>query len=135
MNWKSFALAFVVVLVLNAVSSFLIHAMLLRGDYAKFPNLLRTQDDANAHFPYMLLNFLVFSLALVWMYAHGVEAKPWLGQGLRFGLAVWGLTSLPWYLTYYAVQPWPGSVVVKQIGYELVQKVLLGLAAAALYRK
>lgn len=48
---------------------------------------------------------------------------------------MWALTSLSWYLTYYAVQPWPGSLVVKQIGYELGQKLLLGVAAAALYRK
>ena len=135
MNWKKFAIALVVVFVLDAGFGFLIHGVLLNADYAQYPNLLRTQDDANAHFPFMLLNFLFFSLAFVWIYAHGVEDKPWIGQGIRFGLAVWLLTSVSTYLTYYAVQPWSGGIVAKQIGYELVRALVLGLVAAALYRK
>lgn len=135
MNWKKFVLTVVVVLVVNAVAGFVIHGVLLNADYAQFPNLLRTQEDANAHFPFMLLNFLFFSLGFVWIYAHGVEDKPWLGQGIRFGLAVWLITSLSTFLTYYAVQPWPGSTVAKQIGYELVMMLMLGVVAAALYRK
>ena len=67
--------------------------------------------------------------------AQGVEDKPWVGQGLRFGLAVWFLTSVAGFLTYYAVQPWGGDIVVKQILYELPRGLVLGLAAAAIYRK
>jgi hypothetical protein len=135
MNWKKYALAFVVVLVLKTVLGFVIHGVLLNADYAQFPNLLRTQEDANAHFPYMLLNFVAFSLGFVWIYAHGLEEKPWFGQGIRFGLAVWLLASVSTFLTYYAVQPWPGALVGKQIGYELIEMLLLGIAAAVLYRK
>lgn len=135
MNWKKFALTVVVVFVVNAVSSFLIHAVLLSTDYAQHPNLLRTQEESQAYFPFMLLNFLFFSLGFVWIYAQGVEDKPWLGQGVRFGLAVWVITSLSTYLTYYAVQPWSGGIVAKQISFELVRGLLLGLVAAALYRK
>ncbi|HLG42191.1 MAG TPA: DUF1761 family protein [Planctomycetota bacterium] len=135
MNWKSFAIAVAGVSVLNAVTSFLIHAVLLHGDYAQHPALLRTQEESQAYFPFMLLNFLAFSVAFVWIYAFGVQAKPWLGQGLRFGLLVWLMTSVTTYLTYYAVQPWPGALVAKQIGYELARTLALGVAASALYRK
>ncbi|MGH9778616.1 MAG: hypothetical protein ACRD5I_09415 [Candidatus Acidiferrales bacterium] len=135
MNWKRFALAVVVVLVLNNVFGFLVHGMLLQADYANYPNLLRTQEDSANYFHWMLLNFVVFSVAFVWIYAQGVEDKPWVGQGLRFGLAVWFLTSVAGFLTYYAVQPWGGDIVVKQILYELPRGLVLGLAAAALYRK
>ncbi len=34
--------------------------------------------------------------------------KPFLGQGLRFGIAIAILMTIPVYLIYYAVQPWPG---------------------------
>lgn len=135
MKWKPFALAFVVVLIVNAVLGFLVHGMLLQGDYARYPNLLRTQEDAARHFPSMLLNFVFFSLAFVWVYAHGVEQKPWFGQGLRFGLAIWLLASVSTYLTYYAVQPWSADTVIKQIAFELPMMLLLGITAAALYRK
>ena len=135
MNWKKFFIAFVVVLVLTAVGSFVVHAILLNPDYQQNQHLLRTQEDANAHFPYMLLNFLTFSVAFTWIYAQGVEDKPWLGQGIRFGLAVWLLKSVSGFLTYYAVQPWPASTVHRQIIFELPWMLALGLAAAALYRK
>ncbi|MFQ5694736.1 MAG: hypothetical protein ACE5HB_01975 [Terriglobia bacterium] len=135
MNWKKFAPAFAVAFVINATGGFVIHGRLLQSDYAQYPNLLRAQEDAQAYFPYMLLSLLFFSLGFVWIYAQGVEQKPWLGQGIRFGLAVWVITSLAWFLTYYAIQPWSGSVVARQIGYELVEKLLLGVCVAALYRK
>jgi len=135
MNWKRFALAVLAVLILDNIAGFVIHGTLLQADYAQYPNLLRTQEDAANYFHWMLLNFLVFSVAFVWIYAQGVEDKPWVGQGLRFGVAVWLLTSVPGFLTYYAVQPWGGEVVVKQIFYELPRALVLGLAAAAIYRK
>ena len=135
MNWKRFALAVVAVLILNNIAGFVIHGMLLQADYARYPNLLRTQEDAANYFQWMLLNFVVFSVAFVWIYAQGVEDKPWVGQGLRFGLAAWLLTSVPTFLTFYAVQPWGGDVVVKQILYELPRVLVLGLAAAGIYRK
>lgn len=135
MNWRKFAVAFVAVLVVTVIGSFAIHAVLLQPDYQQNQQLLRSQKDAAAHFPYMLLNFFAFSLAFVWIYAHGVEDKPWLGQGARFGLAVWLLNSVSGFLTYYAVQPWPASTVLRQIGFELPWMLVLGVAAAALYRK
>jgi len=135
MNWKKFVLAAVVVFVVNNLGGFVIHGMLLQADYAQYPNLLRTQEEAQAYFPYMLLQFFFFSLGFVWIYAQGVEDKPWLGQGIRFGLAVWLITSVSTFLTFYAVQPWSGTVVAKQIGFELVERLLLGVAVAALYRR
>ena len=135
MNWKKFVITFVVVLIVTTMGSFVIHAMLLKPDYQQNQQLLRTEQDAAAYFPYMILNFFAFSLAFTWIYAQGVEDKPWLGQGIRFGLAVWLLNSVSGFLTYYAVQPWPGITVARQIGFELPWMLVLGLAAAALYRK
>ena len=135
MNWKKFVITFVVVLIVTTMGSFVIHAMLLQPDYQQNQALLRTEEDAAAYFPYMILNFFAFALAFTWIYAQGVEDKPWLGQGIRFGLAVWLLKSVSGFLTYYAVQPWPGITVARQIGFELPWMLVLGLAAAALYRK
>jgi hypothetical protein len=75
-----------------------------------------------------------FSLGFVWIYAQGVNAKPWLGQGVRFGLAVWVITSLAEYTVSYAVQPWTASVVLTQIGCELVMNLIAGVIVAAIYR-
>ena len=70
----------------------------------------------------------------VWIYARGVEAKPWMAQGVRFGVAVALLTIVPTYMIYFVVQPMPGDVVVKQIVFDGVLMLVLGTVVAWLYR-
>jgi hypothetical protein len=36
------------------------------------------------------------------------------------------------YLIYYAVQPWPTNVVIKQIAFDSIVMLFLGLAAAGI---
>lgn len=135
MNMKRLVWTFVVVLVLSSVGNFVIHGMLLQPTYQQTPQLLRTPEDGAAHAPFLILSFAFFSLAFVWIYAHGVEEKPWLGQGLRYGLAMWLIASVSRYVTYYAIQPWSPNVVGLQIGLELIMLLLLGVVTAAIYRK
>ena len=82
----------------------------------------------------MILAHILMSGAFAWVYARGVEAKPWLGQGLRFGLAVALLAPVPIYIIYYVVQPMPGALVVKQILFDGILVLVLGCVAAFLYR-
>ena len=135
MNTKKFLVTAVVVFIVGFLLNFAIHAVLLHDDYSKLPNLLRTETDAQNHFQYIIVANVLYSLALAWIYAQGVTEKPWIGQGIRFGVAVWLMTAVPGYLTYYAVQPWPPEVIYKSIGFDLVRITLLGILAAALYRK
>ena len=60
--------------------------------------------------------------------------NPWLAQGVRFGIAVALLTTVPTYMIYFVVQPMPGNVVVKQIVFDSVLMVILGMIVAWLYR-
>jgi hypothetical protein len=135
MNTKKFFITWLAVFLIGFTLNFVIHGVLLQGDYSQLPNLLRTQEDAHSYFPFMIVANIVYSLALAWIYAQGVNDRPWLGQGIRFGLAVWLLTAVPTYLVYYAVQPWPEAVIYKSIGFDLVRVTLLGVIAAAIYRK
>jgi hypothetical protein len=50
-------------------------------------------------------------------------------------VAVALLTIVPTYMIYYVVQPMPGAMVVKQIVYDGILLVLLGLLVAYLYRR
>ena len=63
-----------------------------------------------------------------------MENRPWLGQGLRFGLAVALLAVVPIYMIYYVVQPMPGATVVKQIVFDAIVVLVLGALVAYLYR-
>ena len=73
--------------------------------------------------------------ALVWIYSRGVDARPWGGQGLRFGIAVALLSVTPWYIIYYVIQPIPGTTVLKQIVCDSALVILLSLITAFLYRR
>jgi hypothetical protein len=132
---KRFLIAWVVVFVAWMAGSFVVHGLLLGADYASLPNLFRPEAESGKLFPLMLLAHAILAGALVWIYARGVEDTPWMGQGVRFGLAVSLLTIVPTYMIYYVVQPMPGAVVVKQIVYDGILLVLLGLLVAYLYRK
>jgi len=131
---KRFLIAWAVVLVAWFFGSFLVHGVLLGPDYKGLGALFRTDADAQAYFPLMLLAHVMLAGAFVWIYARGVEAKPWLGQGLRFGLAVAFLTTIPTYTIYFVVQPMPGAVVAKQILFDSVLMLALGAITGWLYR-
>jgi hypothetical protein len=131
---KKFFLAWAVLFVAWFVGSFVVHGVLLRPDYMQLTGLFRPQGDEQKYFPLMILAHVILSGAFVWIYARGVEAKPWLAQGVRFGIAVALLTIVPTYLIYFVVQPMPGEVVFKQITFDGVLLVILGTIVAWMYR-
>jgi hypothetical protein len=131
---KKFIIAWVVLFVAWLMGSFLVHGVLLRSDYMQLTTLFRADGDQQQHFPLMILAHVILSGAFVWIYARGAEAKPWMAQGLRFGLAVALLTSVPTYMIYFVVQPMPGDVVMKQILFDSVLMLILGTIIAWLYR-
>jgi len=114
--------------------SFVVHGMLLHDDYAKLGTLFRTEADSRPYFPLMILAHVMLSGALVWIYSRGVEARAWLAQGIRFGIAILLLTIIPTYMIYYVVQPMPGATVVKQIVFDGILLMVLSIVTAFLYR-
>jgi hypothetical protein len=131
---KNFLGTWVVVFILWMVGSFIVHATLLHNDYMALSNMFRTEADAQQHFPLMILAHVVLAGAFTWIYIRGHEAKPWLPQGLRFGVAVALLTVIPTYTIYYVVQPMPGMTVVKQVVFDSIVLLVLGAAAAFMNR-
>jgi hypothetical protein len=131
---KKFIIAWIVLFVAWFIGSFVVHGVLLHPDYMQLTNLYRTESDAQQHFPLMILAHVILSGAFVWIYSRGAEAKPWVAQGVRFGIAIALLTTVPTYMIYFVVQPMPGSVVVKQMIFDSALMVILGLIVAWLYR-
>ena len=125
--------AIVVIFVLSCVFGTLIHAVLLKSDYDALPNVFRASTDVKLLL--IFVAYLAFAIGSVWMYSHGVEDRPWLGQGVRFGIAVWLVLAVPSFLIAYAVQPLPESLVWKQLLYELVNKIVLGIVTAGIVRR
>ena len=131
---RKFVIAWIVIFVAWFLGSFVVHGVLLNADYMRLGTLFRAPADSQRYFPLMILAHVMLSGAFAWIYARGVEPKPWLGQGVRFGIAVAFLTTIPTYLIYFVVQPMPAATVVKQIVFDSVLIVILGVIAGWLYR-
>ncbi|HTB30351.1 MAG TPA: hypothetical protein VK715_15460 [Steroidobacteraceae bacterium] len=131
---RKFLIAWLVIFIAWFAGSFLVHGVLLRSDYMLLTTLFRPEVDPGTFFPLMLLAHVMLAGAFVWIYARGVEAKPWMSQGARFGVAVALLTVVPTYLIYFVVQPMPMNVTVKQIVFDGALTVILGIITAWLYR-
>jgi hypothetical protein len=132
---KKFFIAWIVIFVAWMAGSFVVHGVLLHDDYAKLPGLFRPEADAQQYFPLMVLAHVIMAAAFAWIYSRGVEAAPWLPQGIRFGLAIALLTVIPTYMIYYVVQPMPGLHVVKQVVFDGILVLILGVIAAFIYRQ
>jgi len=86
--------------------------------------------------PIMFVAYLLMGFAATWIYRQGIAASAsWLLQGIRFGLALALVSAVPMYLIYYAVQPLPLSLVVKQSVLQTIAIVLVGIVIALINRR
>jgi hypothetical protein len=123
----------IVVSIAAMLLDFLIHGWLLQSDYNALVarGVMRTQADAQAYLPHMLVAHLLIGFGLTWLYRKGIDhGRPAIGQGLRFGAAVAIMSTIPGYLIYYAVQPLPGALVHKQLLYSTGAMLVLGMLLA-----
>jgi hypothetical protein len=124
--------AIVASFILLSAGGFLIHNVWLMQDYRLHSDLWRAPDAMAHRLPHIYIANLIFSIAAVLIYCRGVEAKPWVGQGIRFGILLALVTVIPNSLVQYFVYPLPHQLVLKwMIGGGLLT-VIVGLAIAAI---
>jgi hypothetical protein len=128
-----FVVSVVVLFFVTMLLGMVVHGILL-GEGYQATGLFRGPEDAQVHFPYMLAAHLFLAIGYTWIYRRGRDERPWLGQGLRFGIAAAMLTAVPMYLIYFAVQPMPGDIVAQQIVLGTLGSLIVGMVAAAINR-
>ena len=109
--------------------SFFVHGWLLAADYAATSGM-RPPAEAQRIIYWLILAQAIFGSAFAWVYYQGKEDKPWLMQGIRFGIAVACLTVIPTYLIYHVVTPVPLALAIKQIVFDTIRVVLMGVVLA-----
>ena len=95
---------------------------------------MRPPAEAQRIIGYLILAQAIFGVAFAWVYFQGKEDKPWLTQGIRFGIAIAALTVIPTYLIYHVVTPVPFALALKQIVYDTIRVVLMGIVLAWINR-
>ena len=121
---KKFFIAWLVIFIVWMAGDFLVHGV----------RLYRSDAESHGYFGWMLLAHVLMAGAFAWIYERGREAKPWMAQGVRYGIAAGLLGVLPGYLIYYAVMPLTGEMVAKQVIFSGILLIVLGIIVAWLYR-
>ncbi len=130
-----FLIAGIAGFLISLFAGFLFHGILLQADYAQLGPIMRTLDDQQAHLPFMLVSHLIKGFAFAWVYTKGVTpGAPALTQGFKFGFATCFLVTIPLYLVYYAVEPMPGMLVGKQIAFDSLTMILMGVVVALIIK-
>ena len=125
------ALATLAAFVLSNVFAGTIHGFVLAGDYAPYEGtLLRSTDGAVWQFVFLPVAHLSVVCGLMWIYMHARLPGSTAAQGLTLGLLAWIMGQVPVWLLWYAEQPWPGLLLVKQLGLELLSSLVIGLTIA-----
>ena len=131
---RKFWISVVAMFVMLYALSIVVHGAILGGEYARQPSPWRPPADAQRMWPIFVVAHLCAALAFSWIYIKGKENKPWLAQGVRYGVAVAVLMIVPFYLIYYVVLPIPFSLAIQQIIYDAIKIVLMGVVLAWINR-
>jgi hypothetical protein len=131
---KRLAATIVAAFVLSQILAVVVHGFVLGPDYGPFyGKLLRSEPGA----PMLLLPVahLSFIVALVWVFSRIDLQGSTLAQGVKLGVVGWLIGQVPLWLLWYAEQPWPGTLVVKQLLLELGSSLILGATIVAVSGK
>lgn len=128
---KRFWVCGVVMFFAAMLLAFVVHGFLLAADYEALGAMYRDASDGARHFPWIVLAHALLGFAMTWIFAQGVSAeRPTLAQGLRFGLAMALVATIPGVLIHFAVQPLPPALAVKQVVFGTLSMLALGALLA-----
>jgi Sec-independent protein secretion pathway component TatC len=122
-----------IMFVMGWALSFVVHGILLGADYYATPGM-RPPEEAQRIISFMILAQALFGIAFAWVYEQGRDDRPWFAQGVRFGIAIAFLTVIPTYLIYHVVTPVSFTLALKQIGYDTIRVLLMGIVVAWINR-
>jgi hypothetical protein len=87
MNYGRLVAAAVVATIVDAIYGFLVYGTALTSQFARFPGVYRTADQAT-YMPILFCGVFLAMLAATLIFAKGYEGGSALGEGIRFGILI-----------------------------------------------
>jgi len=131
MNIKRFLAGGLAIFVIFQVCDFVIHGLILGDVYMSMMNVWR--PDMMSLMWIMYVSSFVFSFLMMYVFVKGYEGRG-IPEGIRFGILIGILTNGIGAFYQYALYPLPFSLIIQWFVYGLVEFILAGIAAAAIYR-
>jgi hypothetical protein len=73
---KTFVISVVAMFVVASLLGFVVHGLIIGGEYAKLTSLFRGEADFMQHYPAMAAANLLFAIGFTWIYRQGREERP-----------------------------------------------------------
>lgn len=132
-NVKSLLITIVVAFVAIQSMDFLVHGVWLKPVYEATASLWRSEAEMQSMMPVMLLGHFLTAGAFTLIYAAAVAEKRRISCTLKYASTM-GLFAGAGQLMMYAVQPYPGSLVVKWIVAGIIESIILGVIVFKVYK-
>jgi hypothetical protein len=130
---KKLLLAIVAAYVVLMFTNYLVHGLWLLSDYAAMPASHRSPQGIMHRFWAMAIGQFFFAALFAYIYARGRERKPWLAQGIRYGIIMTLMTVIPYSLSEYVVYIVPYQLAIKWMIAGGIQLIILGLVVAGIF--
>ncbi len=135
MDLKRWLLAAVGAFVVVFATEFVIHHLWLGEFYKAHAQWWRPEAEMNSMMHLMLLAQIIFAALLPMVYAKGYESgKSGVGQGVRFGVLIGLLMTVPMSLMNYVIYPYPSSLIINWVLGGMVEYILAGAVIGLLYK-
>jgi len=132
MNWKKFFIAFIAAYIFIFFWGWLLNGVLLKDIYAQTPNLWRPQSEMMSLFHWIIIGQALVVFAFVMIYASGFAGGGVIA-GIRLGILL-EIAAIGMRLALYAVQPFPGKLIVYGSISGLIEMIITGAIVGAIYR-
>ncbi len=133
MNTKRLLLAILAGFILIFGTDFLIHTVWLASDYKATASLWRVESEMGRRFPLMFFAQLLCSIAFIYIWARTGWRRRTIANGCVYGLWM-GLFQQVMTIVLYVVIPMPKELAAKWFVSGVLQTILLGALAAAVYK-
>jgi hypothetical protein len=129
---KRFIFAFVAAYIFMFAWGWVLNGVVLKDVYAETPNIFRPQSEMMSLFHWILIGQAILILAFILIYASGF-AGGGVMAGIRLGILL-EIAAIGSRMVIYAVQPFPGKLLVYGSLSGLVEMVIVGAIVGALYK-
>src|SRR5207244_3358576 len=129
---KRFILAFIAAYVFIFAWGWLLNGVFLKDVYAQTPNLWRSQSEMMTLFHWIIIGQALVIFAFVMIYACGFAGGGVIA-GIRLGILL-EIAAIGMRLAIYAVQPLPGKLIVYGSVSGLIEMIIVGAIAGAIYK-
>src|SRR5438093_2887355 len=129
---KRFIVAFIAAYIFTFFWGWLLNGVLLKDIYAQTPNLWRPQSEMMSLFHWIIIGQALVIFAFVMIYASGF-AGGGVAAGIRLGILL-EIAAIGMRLAIYAVQPFPGKLIVYGSISGLIEMIIVGAVVGGIYK-